>query len=830
MSAMKNEILTICYQLVAATVNGTYQGILIAVLVAASLRMSRRTNAATRYAVWLGTLLLLALIIPAHFLRSRLDAGVTPATVETSVAAPVLPHDSDVISTEASSLPPDSDVESDSFAADARFPADNPGSDAECTGEPRCPDSASASGPSSQSSEDPTRAIVPASLEAAPSNQVGQSPTPEPGFLAGIRQKLTWLGGRMVTPVPPWKVAPKTRLLVAALLPMIWLTIAGAKGSFLIWQLFRIRRLKLNSVEPRPEFEALFLSLRESLGVRRNVTLRVSTDSRSAVVLGFFKPVILLPADAGLEACAHVLRHELAHVRRRDDWANLLQQSIKALFPFHPAIWWVSNRISLEREIACDDQVLQSHVRPRAYALLLADLAGRFQAPVLAPGVLNNQSQLKQRIDMILNSNRNTSPRLAKARLGLLGTAAALLAMTAIYAAPRLAFAQSTDAAAPAPPSTPDGSGAAPNVPPTPAFAVAGETDSSVSSSDAPSALPPAPPVPTGPKFKPGSTISTDVQPAITPRPSITIGTPPTPALPPVAAVRAAPPALSTTQPMTLVAPAAPVAPLVAATDSYAQSDQPVAPRAARRSGKDPSLEERLDQLGVPRRPGRDPSLEERLDRLEKMVESLVAQQKKTPNQFEFSPKTPPPGGMNFNWKSSEFGNDWGQKQADFAKKQAEFELKRADMAKLQAEIDKLNTDAKISPKARELAEQQAKMAGDQARIAEQAAREAQRAARDARTIRKPRAASHEELNSLHKQREMLQKQMETLDRQIEKLEKQQKQLDEKLENGEQGQSDSNGGQHTELSNNSNDSKAPGFDYYLGNLLLSPHNQKPNDP
>src|SRR5580765_4260433 len=120
---MKNEILTACYQLVAAAVNGTYQGILITVLVAASLRMLRRTNAATRYAVWFGTLLLLALIIPAHCLRSRWNAR--PAGVETSFWAPALQPDLDATRMEASSLPADSDSQSESFAADAHFPENN---------------------------------------------------------------------------------------------------------------------------------------------------------------------------------------------------------------------------------------------------------------------------------------------------------------------------------------------------------------------------------------------------------------------------------------------------------------------------------------------------------------------------------------------------------------------------------------------------------------------------------------------------------------------------------------------------------------------------------
>src|SRR4029077_14766468 len=122
---MKSEILTACYQIVAAAINGTYQGILITVLVAVSLRMLRRTNAATRYAVWFGTLVLLALIIPAHCLRSRWDADLNPATVEKSVSAPTSQPDLDPMRMEASSLPPDSDGESHQFAANALLPENN---------------------------------------------------------------------------------------------------------------------------------------------------------------------------------------------------------------------------------------------------------------------------------------------------------------------------------------------------------------------------------------------------------------------------------------------------------------------------------------------------------------------------------------------------------------------------------------------------------------------------------------------------------------------------------------------------------------------------------
>jgi beta-lactamase regulating signal transducer with metallopeptidase domain len=839
MGAMKNEILKACYQLVAAAVNGTYQGILITVLVTATLRMLRRTNAATRYAVWFGTLLLLALIIPAHCLRSRWDDGNRPAMVESYVSdaarmvASDLPGDSDTPHEpaggssksqtanpkktpitkfqKASSPRPSPSVEerektrevqgpnagfsnvgalhepSNEHAAPAE-PGERPrdvgsyrygaptqlfsavdGRKSEYVREQQYLDSAGGAETNSQRSDDPARSFVLAILEAADSNQTDESATPEPGFLLGIKQKLSWLGERMVTPVS-WKIVPKVPLLVAALLPMIWLAIAGAKISILIWQLFGIRRLKLNSAAPRPELNALFLSLRENIGARRNVILRISSEHRSPVVLGFFKPVILLPADAGLEASEPILRHELAHVRRRDDWTNLVQHCIKAVFFFHPAIWWVSKRISLEREIACDDQVLHSTRRPKAYALLLADLATRMQPSLLAPGVSTNQSQLKQRIDMILNSNRNTSPRLAKARLGLLATAAAVLAMAAIYSAPRLAFAQSTAAAAPAALALPDAPSAA-TASAAPAAVVA------VSEDAVPSASLAAPAVSAGPKFKRGSEIAVDVRPAIAAQPSIAILTAPAPALPPVASVGVAAPV--------------PVAPMVAMAEPFPEPGQPKTPRPAHR-------------------PGKDSSLEDRLDRLEKMVESLVAQQKKNPVHFEFYPK-PSSGAMKLDRKDfPEFGKEWQQAQADYAQKMAEFETKRADADKRLAELDKLKAwkDRKGTEKIKELAEKQAKMAVDQAKVAEQAAREAQRGTRDAQRGRSPRKmhdGAHQELEALHKQREMLEKQMEHLDRQIEKLERQfeeQQESDEQDVDVQEEQGDSSNDQHSESSKN----------------------------
>ena len=163
---MKNEILTACYQFVGAAVNGTYQGILITVLVAASLRMLRRTNAATRYAVWFGTLLLLALIIPAHCLRNRWDTGDRLATVQTPVSARASLPESEDMRMEASSLPGNFGGESEYSRLTFRMLILSRTTVQFDASEQQYPDLASDAGTNRQSSEDPAHAIVLALLDA----------------------------------------------------------------------------------------------------------------------------------------------------------------------------------------------------------------------------------------------------------------------------------------------------------------------------------------------------------------------------------------------------------------------------------------------------------------------------------------------------------------------------------------------------------------------------------------------------------------------------------------------------------------------------------------
>lgn len=98
------------------------------------------------------------------------------------------------------------------------------------------------------------------------------------------------------------------------------------------------------------------------LGLRRFVQVLQSTLVQTPVLVGYFRPAILLPVGlvtglpiAQLEA---ILAHELAHVRRHDFVVNLLQTLVETLCFYHPAVWWLSRQIRVEREHCCDDLVV----------------------------------------------------------------------------------------------------------------------------------------------------------------------------------------------------------------------------------------------------------------------------------------------------------------------------------------------------------------------------------------------------------------------------------------------------------------------------------------
>ncbi|MFO1003665.1 MAG: M56 family metallopeptidase [Planctomycetaceae bacterium] len=139
-----------------------------------------------------------------------------------------------------------------------------------------------------------------------------------------------------------------------------WLAGVLILSTRLLFTWIQVQRLQQRGVRsPRPEHLALLQRLAARLKISRTVRLLESIVVEVPTVIGWLKPVILLPVASvnsltvsQLEA---ILAHELAHIRRADYAVNLVQSLIETLLFYHPAVWWMSARIRQEREHCCDD-------------------------------------------------------------------------------------------------------------------------------------------------------------------------------------------------------------------------------------------------------------------------------------------------------------------------------------------------------------------------------------------------------------------------------------------------------------------------------------------
>jgi beta-lactamase regulating signal transducer with metallopeptidase domain len=220
----------------------------------------------------------------------------------------------------------------------------------------------------------------------------------------------------ITAPPPPVKASAKTPTIPPSLFAALfgaWLigmliTLALLMKNHLgIWRALRRAR----SAQPADlNCGALVFLMTGGVG------LRLSTEIRSPVVCGVFRPTILLPADitdwtTPAERAA-MIRHEMAHVERRDQFVSLIQTALSVIFFFHPMVRYACRQLSLEREIACDDHVIAAGAAAEVYAAGILKAAERSVIAVGAPSgahqlaLFSARQILERRLEMILNTNR----------------------------------------------------------------------------------------------------------------------------------------------------------------------------------------------------------------------------------------------------------------------------------------------------------------------------------------------------------------------------------------------------------------------------------------
>jgi beta-lactamase regulating signal transducer with metallopeptidase domain/uncharacterized protein involved in exopolysaccharide biosynthesis len=181
------------------------------------------------------------------------------------------------------------------------------------------------------------------------------------------------------------------RAAVGIELALPWLVIVWWGGVCglsirLLHGYWSVRRVASRHTRPlTTEWGERFSELRRRLRISRPVLLLESAVIEVPAVVGWFRPMVLVPASSlsGLTPAQLelILAHELAHIRRHDHWINLVQVLIETVLFYHPAVWWLSGEIRKERELCCDDLAVATCGNRLAYARALSALEGLRSRP-----------------------------------------------------------------------------------------------------------------------------------------------------------------------------------------------------------------------------------------------------------------------------------------------------------------------------------------------------------------------------------------------------------------------------------------------------------------
>ena len=231
---------------------------------------------------------------------------------------------------------------------------------------------------------------------------------------------------------PLIKIDVRWSLAIAGL----WLGLSAYRTADLAIHSLRLRKLWKAA---RPVEDTAISSLAFNLVPSRNIEICTTGELDRPSVIGFFAPRILIPEwlleKLTREELEQIILHEAEHLHRRDDWTNLAQKLCLAAFPLNPALAWMEQRLSKEREMACDEGVVRVTGAPRAYAACLASLAERGlerdlanrvardfaqRAEALSLGAFERRPELVHRVHSILGG-RMLSPVAGRALVGVVG-------------------------------------------------------------------------------------------------------------------------------------------------------------------------------------------------------------------------------------------------------------------------------------------------------------------------------------------------------------------------------------------------------------------------
>lgn len=208
------------------------------------------------------------------------------------------------------------------------------------------------------------------------------------------QQELVWMFPNLETSFP---------ILVA-----LYIAGVGVMCIKLAADLAQLRQIRKRQVLPADmAWEHYLARLTQQLQIPRKVKLLVSRHIQVPVMIGFLKPVILLPVamfnNLSAEQLEAILLHELAHIKRNDYLLNIFQSIVETALFFNPFVWWISRYVRQEREHCCDDMVIAHNIQPLHYAKALVALEEyRFTTNPMVMAAADNKQHLFYRIKRIM--------------------------------------------------------------------------------------------------------------------------------------------------------------------------------------------------------------------------------------------------------------------------------------------------------------------------------------------------------------------------------------------------------------------------------------------
>jgi beta-lactamase regulating signal transducer with metallopeptidase domain len=209
----------------------------------------------------------------------------------------------------------------------------------------------------------------------------------------------------------------------------IWFLVAAVLISRFIVQLLNVGGITRRAIQvERGRLGSVIRQLTAFLDIRRRVRVMLSEEVSMPFAWGVFKPVIILPIDAGEwpeDRIRSVMTHELAHIARWDYLIHIVIEIVRALYWPNPIVWFAARKTVMERERACDDFALRFGTPSVDYAAHLLHIAKiQIEGNVAAAAVtMAGEPGLIERIDHVMNGTMNRSPL----RKGILAMTAALV-------------------------------------------------------------------------------------------------------------------------------------------------------------------------------------------------------------------------------------------------------------------------------------------------------------------------------------------------------------------------------------------------------------------